>query len=66
MERKHSTAWLAYTLFRLWLAGWRQVPGYTVCERERSGDIYIAVTLRAPRGTWHDNTGRRRGNADDT
>lgn len=42
---KHSTLWLARQLFRLWLRGYKQVPGYTVCERERSGDVYIAVQL---------------------
>jgi hypothetical protein len=40
-----STLRLAFTLIKLWLTGWRQVPGYTVAETERSGDIYIAMQL---------------------
>jgi len=46
---KHNTGWLALSLFRLWLKGWRQVPGYTVAERQADGDVYFAVQLRSPR-----------------
>lgn len=42
---KHNTGWLALQLFRLWITGWKQVPGYTVADRDSGGDIYIAVQL---------------------
>lgn len=42
---KHSTIWLAFQLLRLAMSGWKQVPGYTVAQRESCGDIYIAVQL---------------------
>jgi hypothetical protein len=44
-EPKHSTLWLSLQLFRLWALGWRQVPGYTVAEKSRDGDVYIAVQM---------------------
>lgn len=48
-HQKHNTGWLALSLFRLWISGWRQVPGYTVAERQADGDVYFAVQLRSPR-----------------
>lgn len=46
---KHNTGRLALSLLCLWLKGWRQVPGYTVAERQADGDVYFAVQLRSPR-----------------
>lgn len=48
-EPKHNTLWLALQLVRLWLRGWAQVPGYTVCRTETCGDVYIAVQLEKVR-----------------
>lgn len=44
-EPKHSTFWLGWQLIKLSFRGWRQVPGYTVAERDSTGDLYFAVQL---------------------
>jgi hypothetical protein len=56
MRKKHNTLWLAFVLFRLWLNGWRQVPGYTVAEMEKDGDFYLAVQLSPPPRAPRANT----------
>ena len=43
------TPWsLAKTLMGLAMKGYREVPGYTVAERESTGEIYLAIQLSPP------------------
>ena len=45
-QKKHSTFWLGMQLIKFACRGWVQVPGYTVAEKDQSGEIYIAVQLK--------------------
>ena len=36
---------LSRALLWAWWNGYRPVPGYTVCEREENGDLYLAVQM---------------------
>ena len=47
--KRHSPFSLGQTLIGLALRGWTEAPGYTVCERESTGEVYIAIQLSPPR-----------------
>lgn len=36
---------LVSSLIWAWWRGYRPVPGYTVCEKEPNGDLYIAIQM---------------------
>lgn len=43
---------LSKALMWAWWNGYRPVPGYTVCEREENGDLYLAVQMTKRRMLW--------------
>lgn len=36
---------LARALVWAWWHGYRPIPGYTVCELEENGDLYLAIQM---------------------